>query len=203
MFTEAAPSLRGAPPLYITKEGNGDGLEIIIHLVFTIQPDNLTRLLVLLFSCHFFLFVFVSALDKRGNPAPTFNKHRAPPPPEPPLPALPCPARNQHSTREAESCIASRKSLFLPFKNVKNRGIRFFFGSRADGKQCIPPPSIPQPPLFIYLSFCFRIFQLFSCCGAQTELLLLPLLLPEWGDEALLHSADASREAALVKDLLP
>lgn len=69
------------------------------------------------------------------------------------------------------------------------------------------PPPLHQPPLFIYLSFCFRIFQLFSCCGAQTELLLplppLPLLLPEWGDEALLHSADASREAALVKDPLP
>lgn len=53
MFTEAPPSLRGAPPLYITKEGNGDGLEIIIHLVFTIQPDNLTRLLVFAFFLSF------------------------------------------------------------------------------------------------------------------------------------------------------
>lgn len=50
----AAPSLRGAAPLYITKEWNGDGLKIIIHLVFTIQPDNRTRPLVSLFFLSFF-----------------------------------------------------------------------------------------------------------------------------------------------------
>lgn len=117
----------------------------------------------------FFLSFFplnVSTLDKRGSPVPTFNKQQAPPPtgnqPSPPplpSPALLCSARNQNSTREAESCIASRKSLFLPFKNVKNRGIRFsLVAGRIENSASLPSALIP--PLFIYLFCCFRIFWL-------------------------------------------
>lgn len=55
--------------------------------------------------------------------------------------------------------------------------------------------SLPSPPP-LYLFIYFVVFASFSCCRAQTQLLLLL----EWGDEVRLHSADASREAALVKD---
>lgn len=140
-----------------------------------------------------FFSVFVSALDKRGSPVPTFNKQRAPPPTGTPPPSLPCFALPGISIppERQKRCIASRKSLFQPFKNVKNRGIRFSLVAGRMENSASLPSTLTPPYLFIY----FVVFASFSCCRAQTELLLL-----EWGHEVRLHSADASREAALVKD---
>lgn len=87
----------GSSSAFHYKRGKRWQGKIIIHLIFTIQPHNLTP--------HLFV-VFVSEFDKIVKTELPFNK-------EPAL--LLYSHKNQHFTREAENCIPTRKSLFLPF----------------------------------------------------------------------------------------
>lgn len=100
---------RGYSSAFHYKRGKRWQGKIIIHLIFTIQPHNLTP--------HLFV-VFVSAFDKIVKTELPFNK-------EPAL--LLCSHKNQHFTREAENCIPTRKSLFLPFTMWKRRAEGFLW----------------------------------------------------------------------------
>lgn len=100
LFTETTVGfygLRGCSSTLHYKRGKRWQGKIITHLIFTIQPHNLT-------PCLF--VVFVSAFDKMVKTVLCFNKELA-------LPL--CSPKNQHFTREEENCIPNRKSLFLPF----------------------------------------------------------------------------------------